>query len=408
MTTLSETASAPAVADTFGWRAKVTLALCFGVALGEGFDITSMGVAAPHLGPALHLSRAQLGPVFSASVVGLFVGALVVGRLADRVGRKWTLIGSIAVFALFSAATALARGFDDILVIRLAAGLGLGGAFPNMIAMAAEVSSERRRAMLTTIVSAGMPFGGALSSLVAAGLDWRGIFYVGGAAPALLAVAMAATLSESPAFVRARKATPNARAGFLFALTGEGRTLTTLCLWAATFCALMALYQLLNWLPILLGEKGISKHDASLISVVFNVGGGLGVIALATLMERASRSFIVVAWYAGLVISLVLLALVGPQLAAASFVAFFAGVFASSVAILLYGLAPNYYPTAIRATGVGATVAVGRLGGILGPLVAAGLLTGGVGQAGVLMALVPLALIAGGASLALLRLPSAA
>ncbi len=409
MSAVSE--AAPPIAGAFAWRTWVTLALCFAAALTEGFDITSMGVAAPHLGPALHLARGDLGPIFSASIFGLFVGALAVGRLADRVGRKWTLIGSMAVFAVFSAATAVAHGFNDLFAIRVAAGLGLGGAMPNMIAMAAEVSPERRKTLLTTIVSSGMPFGGALSSAVAAGPDWRWIFYVGGAAPLALALIMTPALEESPHFVATRAAErlgARNRAGFVFALTGEGRTLATLCLWVATFCALMCLYQLLNWLPILLGEKGVSKHDASLVAVLFNLGGGLGVLAVAVLMERVRRGLVVTVWYVSLVVSLVLLALVGPQLAAAGFVAFFAGAFASSVAILLYGLAPNYYPTAIRATGVGATIAVGRLGAVAGPLVAAALLAEGMSQAGVLLALAPLALIAGVASVALLGRPTAA
>jgi AAHS family 3-hydroxyphenylpropionic acid transporter len=406
MTAATETAVAP-----IAWQARATLALCFAAALAEGYDITSMGVAAPHLAPLLRLSHAQLGPVFSASILGLFVGALAVGRLADRVGRKWTLAGSMAVFGVFSAATALAWDFNSLVAIRLAAGLGLGGAFPNLVALAAEVSSERRRTMLTTMVSAGMPFGGALASEAAASLDWKWIFWIGGAAPLLLATVMASALAESPQFsaVRAARRTgASARAGFLFALTGERRTLATACLWTATFSALMCLYVLLNWLPILLGEKGLSKHDASVVAALFNLGGGLGVLALAALMERERRSFVVVVWYAGLIVSLVLLALVGPALAAAGFTAFVAGGFASSASILLYGLAPNYYPTAIRGTGVGATVAVGRLGAVTGPLLAAGLLTAGVGQTGVLLALAPMALVAGAACLALLRAQTAA
>ncbi|HEY1880971.1 MAG TPA: MFS transporter [Caulobacteraceae bacterium] len=410
MSALSEAAATSSIAPVGAWRVRLTLALCFAAALTEGYDITSMGVAAPHLGPALHLARAQLGPVFSASIVGLFIGALAVGRLADRVGRKWTLVGSMAVFGVFSAATVLATGFDDLIAIRLAAGLGLGGAMPNMIALASEVSSERRRTMVTTIVSAGMPFGGMLSSAVAAGLDWRWIFYLGGAAPLLLGGVMALALDESPHFKAVRSMAASGasrRSGFLWALTGEGRTLSTLCLWVSTFCALMALYTLLNWLPILLGEKGVSKHDASIVALLFNLGGGLAVIALAVLIERARRRVVVVAWYASLIVSLILLALVGPELVAASFIAFFAGGFSSSVAILLYGLAPNYYPTAIRATGVGATVAVGRLGAVVGPLFAAWLLSSGVAQDGVLLALAPMAVLAGAACVALLGRPTA-
>ncbi len=409
MSALSEAGAAPPVMGATDWRAWATLTLCFAAAMAEGFDITSMGVAAPHLAPVLRLSREQLGPIFSASILGLFIGAVVMGRLADRVGRKWTLIGSMAVFAVFSAATALTRGFDDLFAIRLAAGLGLGGAMPNMIAMAAEISPERRRTLVTTIVAAGMPFGGALSSAVAAGAEWRWIFYFGGAAPLVLAILMTLALAESPDFLHARRASGSrTRASFVWALTGEGRSPATLFLWVSAFCALMGLYVLLNWLPSLLGEKGLSKHDASLTTMLFNTGGGLGVIALALLMERARRSLVVVAWYASLVVSLTLLALVGPDLAAAGFVAFFAGAFASSVAIMLYGLAPSYYPVTIRATGVGATVAVGRLGAIAGPLFAAALLTSGVGATRVLLALAFPAILAGGASIMLLRQPTAA
>lgn len=402
--------SAPPVVGAGSWRTRITLVLCFAAALTEGYDITSMGVAAPHLGPLLHLTRAQLGPVFSASIVGLFVGALVVGRLADCVGRKWTLVGSLAVFGVFSAATVLASGFSDLVAIRVAAGLGLGGAMPNMIAMASEVSSARRRTMVTTIVAAGMPFGGMLSSAVAAGLDWRWIFYLGGAGPLLLAATMAPGLDESPEFVRTRRKEPHGikvRVGFIWALTREGRTLTTVFLWVASFCGLMCLYTLLNWLPTLLGDKGVSKHDASVAAVLFNLGGGLGVIALAVLVEQARRRLVVFLWYASLILSLILLAAVGPQLAAVGTISFIAGGFSASLSILLYGLAPNYYPTTIRATGVGSAVAVGRLGAVVGPLFASSMLNAGVGQAGVLLSLAPTAIVAGAACLALLGRPTA-
>jgi AAHS family 3-hydroxyphenylpropionic acid transporter len=409
MSVLSETDVARPVPSAGEGRTRVTLALCFAAAVTEGFDISSMGVAAPRLGPALGLAREQLGPVFSASIFGLFVGALLIGRLADRVGRKWTLIASMAAFALFSAMTAFAHGFSDLFAIRVLAGLGLGGAMPNLIALAAEVTPERRRAMLVTVVASGMPFGGVVSGAVAAGGDWRWIFYVGGAAPLVLAAIMTPGLAESPDFLRARQARSVAglpRSDFLWTLTGQGRALTTLLLWTSTFCALLTLYLLLNWLPTLMGAKGVSKHDASLMAVLFNLGGGLGVLILAALLERARRGLVVVGWYAGLIASLVALALVGPQFAPAGGASFFAGAFTGSVSIMLYGLAPGYYRVAIRATGVGATVAVGRLGAIFGPLFAAGLLTAGFGATGVLLALAPLATMAGAATLALLARPN--
>lgn len=409
MTALGEAGVADAAAPRAGWRAGTTLALCFAAALAEGYDITSMGVAAPRLGPALALSREQLGPVFSASILGLFVGALLIGRLADRIGRKWTLVGSMAVFAGFSAATAFAHGFDDLIAIRVLAGAGLGGAMPNLIALAAEVVAEQRRALMVTVVASGMPFGGAVVSAVAAAPDWRAIFYVGGAAPFALALLMVPALSESPGVLRARSApiaAAAARRDFGWVLLGEGRGPTSLLLWLGSFCSLMSLYLLLNWLPTLMAAKGISRQGASLVALLFNLGGGLGVLTLAALFDRGRRRAVLLSWYAGLVGALIALAWVGASPIAAGAAGFAAGGFICSAPIILYGLAPGYYRVAMRATGVGASVAVGRLGAIVGPLFAAALLSGGVGVTGLLLALSPLAAMAGAASLALLGRPT--
>src|SRR6516164_2263505 len=151
-------------------RDLVTVALCCLAAIVEGYDIQSMGVAAPGLAPALHLTRDQLGPAFSASTVGLFIGAIAIGRLADRIGRKWALVGSLATFGLFSLATPYANGLASLLAIRFAAGLGLGGAMPNLIALASEAVSAARQASLVAIAAASMPLGGSIASGVAASL----------------------------------------------------------------------------------------------------------------------------------------------------------------------------------------------------------------------------------------------
>ena len=398
-----------ASADPGVWRARATLALCFMAALAEGYDIQSMGVAAPHMAPVLGLARDQLGPVFSASTVGLLVGAVLIGRLADRVGRKWTLIGSLAMFGVFSAATAGAHGLNGLLAIRALAGLGLGGAMPNLIALAAESVPQRRRALMVTLAASGFPFGSAVAAAVAAGLDWRVIFYVGGLAPLALALLMTAAMAESPAFLQARASPPATqpeRIDFVSVLFGPSRAVTTLLLWTAAFCALLTLYLLLNWLPTLLGLKGVSQRNASLVSLVFNLGGGLGVLVLATLLDRGRRAWVLTAWYLALAVSLIALARASAGFASAGTAGFFAGVFVSSTPIALYGLAPGYYPVVMRGAGVGATVAIGRLGAIAGPLIAAALLAAGAGASGVLIALLPLATLAGVASLALLGRPT--
>lgn len=399
---------APARTDRNG-AFRMTLAFCFLAALAEGFDVQSMGVAAPLMAPALGLTRAQLGPVFSASIVGLLIGAVLFGRLADRVGRKRALVLSLAIYGLFSAMTAGAGSLDSLLTIRVLAGLGLGGAMPNLIALAAEAAPEGRRARVVTLVTSGFPFGSALAAVTAALMGWRDIFYIGGAAPLVLAGLAAFGLPESRGFLAAKQSGADAappRVDFPWILFGPGRAVTTLLLWTASFAGLLSLYLLLNWLPTLMRDKGVSPQEASLISVLFNLGGGLGVLVISGMLTGGRRMITIAAWYGALALSLFALARAGADLASAGAAGFAAGVFASSAPIVLYGLAPGYYAVLMRGSGVGASVAVGRLGAIVGPLFAAALLAAGAGASGVLLALLPLVALAGAATLALLERPT--
>ena len=391
-----------------GRRVGLTLALCFLAAMCEGFDIQGMGLAAPRMAPALHIGREQLGPLFSASILGLLIGAVVFGRIADWWGRKRVLVGCLVMFGLFSVVTALVRGYDVLLAVRLLTGVGLGGALPNLLALSAEAVSPERRAKLVTRITCGLPFGGLVASFVAANLEWQAIFYVGGFVPLLLAPAIWLTLPESRDFLTARRTTAFERRDFLWILFGAGRAPATLLLWTASFASLLSLYVLLNWLPTFMGDKGLAKPAASLVSMLFNLGAGVGILILADLLERARRQWTVGAWYLGLFASLGGLALVGPGFASAGLAGFAAGFFVSSVPLPLYGLAPGYYDVLIRGAGVGASVAVGRLGAIFGPLLAAALLAQGIGATGVMLALLPMALIAGGATIALINRPTLA
>ena len=241
-----------------GWRKRFTLTLCFFAILCEGIDIMSMGLAAPPMAPELGLTRDQLGPLFSVSIVWLLVGAVIFGRIADRFGRKWTLVICLVIFGVFSLATAAVRPFEALLAVRLAAGLGLGGALPNLVALAAEAVAPESRAGLVTRITCGLPFGGAICGMVAVNLDWQAIFYVGGLAPLALAPIAAFALPESRAFIEVRQsASPTAAARDDFRWIGGGRAGATLLLWTASFASLLALYVLLNWLPTLLGDRGL-------------------------------------------------------------------------------------------------------------------------------------------------------
>jgi AAHS family 3-hydroxyphenylpropionic acid transporter len=378
--------------------------------LAEGFDIQSMGVAAPTLAPALRLASAQLGPVFSASTLGLLIGAIVFGRLADRLGRRVTLILSLAIFGAFSLASASAFDFSSLLVVRLLAGLGLGGAMPNIVALSAEAAGEKNRARLVAIGASSLPLGGAVASLVAASLAWRAIFVVGGLFPIGVAAIMTAWLPESPALVASRRAVaaadgPADRAMSLpQALFGEGRAIATFLLWVAAAAALLSLFLILNWLPTLMMARGASRADAELIAVMFNVGGGLGALALGALFGGDRRAWVFAGWYLGMVVALVRLATSPPDVVSSGLAAMATGVFVSATPTGIYALVPDFYPVAIRGAGAGSVIGVGRIGAILGPFLAAALLGAGARASVALLSALPfMALSAAATFLVLLR-----
>jgi AAHS family 3-hydroxyphenylpropionic acid transporter len=375
--------------------------LCSLAAMAEGFDIQSMGVAAPGMAPALHLTRDQLGPAFSASTLGLLVGAILIGALADRIGRKWALIGSLAVFGAFTLATPAAGDLPTLLAIRALAGLGLGGAMPNFVALAGESVSEARRAQFVALSAAAMPLGGAVASAVAAALPWRAIFDVGGAWPLALAVVMASFLPESAKFIAARASA--IRTNPFTALFGGGRTIASLLLWTAAFCALLILFVMLNWLPLLLAAKGVAKPDASIVQLLFNLGGAAGALAVAWLFYGARRGPTLAVWFAGMAVSVILLAFAPPTLTLSALAGLAAGTFVSSTPTALYALSSDFYAVEMRGAGLGAVIGVGRIGAVLGPLLAGALLAHGKDTTGVLMALPPFIIL--GALATFLALP---
>lgn len=368
-----------------------------------------MGVAAPKMAPALRLGHNELGLAFSASSVGLLVGALLLGRMADRVGRKRILILSLAVFGIFSIATAFVANLPSLLAVRIMAGIGLGGAMPNLIALSAESSTETRRARVVTLMASGFPFGAGLAGVVAAFSGWKDVFLVGGAAPLALIPFIAVLVPESRAFLHAldlRRSTRKSSVGVAEILFGGSRAISTVLLWLASFAALLSLYLLINWLPTLLIGKGIASGVARVIMLLFNVGGGVGVLAFSMLLGRTGRTWTFAAACVGQILSLTMLAFTNGDLRFAGAASFFAGAFVASAPVALYGLASEYYEARMRGTGVGATVAVGRFSGTLGPLLAALLLSVGAGERGVLLTLVPLSLVAGIATIALVQRPT--
>lgn len=385
----------------------MTLALCFCAAVIEGMDLQSMGIAAPGIAPEFHLSREALGYVLTASPLGLFIGAFIGGRIADFRGRKHALVLSIIVFGAFQLATAWAPGYSSLIAIRFLCGLGLGGAFPNLIALTAEASGGRNNILNVVITAAGMPAGGAIAAFIgfSAGSsgDWRTVFYIGGSAPLLLAPVMAMMLPESSLFQQARLAALDAKPklGVFHTLFDRSRLRQTLLLWVAFLFTALVIHLLLNWLPHLMVAKGFSRPQAFLIQIVFNLGGAAGSIALGWLMQSRQNRFLLLECYAGLAACLLAIASLGHELVLVAAAAALVGTTVIGAQFILYGLSPAYYQTITRGTGTGAAVAASRLGSAVGPYLAGRLLGAGLSASQVLESLLP---ITGAAAIAVLLL----
>jgi len=386
----------------------LTLLLCFIVALLEGLDLQAAGIAAPGIGAEFKLLAPQMGGMFSAGLVGLLPSALFGGWLADRIGRKKVLIGSVLLFGLFSLATAHVWDYHSLLAARFMAGLGLGAALPILIALSSEAAEESRRGVAVSMTYAGIPLGGAVAAvlgMVNFGGGWRGLFYVGGVLPIAVALLLLVLLPESQAFLdRNAQAQPD-RARSTEGMAGlfkGSMWKPTLLLWLASFFVLTVLYMLLNWLPSLLQGKGFSRADAGMVQLLFNFGGAAGSLMVGRLMDSKGRMFTAVSIYLGMLLSLAGLGL-SDSFGLMLLAGLGAGFCALGGQLVLYAMAPALYPTAIRATGVGASITLGRLGAISGPMIAGQILAGGMGVSGVMAASSPGIVVAAVAVMALMR-----
>jgi len=386
-------------------QAHITLALCAAAALFDGFDTQSMGVAAPRVIAEFALSTSQATFIFSAATVGLFLGAGIGGRFADLIGRKRTLIAALLLLGSCSFLTAFAVGPTTLLAMRFLTGLGVGGAMPNFIALSSESTPPDRRISVVTLIMASMPLGGALAAVISLGAqigwNWRVIFYIGGIVPLITAVLVKWLLPDPQRVDLALPTAPAQIESLASTLFRRDRASTTALLWTAFFFTQLVLHLMLNWLPSLVIGLGFSRSQAGWTSVCFNLGGAAGAGFLGKLHAGNHRRQWVIVTHAGMAAALTAVASINKLFVVALLACAFAGVFISGAQLVLFALAPLYYGKAIRGTGVGAAVAVGRLGTVVGPIFAGVLLVGGGSSAAVLLAIIPFVLVGGSAAFAL-------
>jgi len=189
----------------FGLYQTLIVGLCMLVVFFDGYDTQSIGYVAPLMAKDLALGIASFGPIFAAGLVGLMLGAMGFGTLADQIGRKWSVVLSVLLYSVFSLLTPLADSFASLLALRFLAGLGAGGALPIVTAIAHEYTPERSRTFVVAIVNSGFPMGsivgGLLSASIIGAYGWPAIFYIGGVAPLFVLLAVVVWLPESIGFL---------------------------------------------------------------------------------------------------------------------------------------------------------------------------------------------------------------
>ena len=380
-----------------------TISLCGMVLLLDGFDTQCIGFLAPAIAKEMGLAMKAFGPVFSAGLVGLMIGALASGPIADRAGRKSVVIGSALTFAVFTIVTARAATLQEFVMFRFLTGLGLGGAMPNVVALTSEYTPKRLQPIFVSGLFAGMPLGALVASLISAQMlplwGWRSVFYVGGLLPLLIVLLLIKLLPESVRFLAATGADPRKVAGIMKRIspelerveirvpppgpesTGipvkhlftERRASGTILLWIPFFMNLLLLYFFVNWLPGLLTTAGLPISAGVTAAGVFSLGGVTGSLIQGKVM-KVYGAFAAIFGEFSLSVLLIILMASASSFALTMAVTLVLGITIQGAQAGLNALSASYYPTAVRATGVGWALGVGRVGSIVGPMLAGFLL----------------------------------
>ncbi|HEY4298158.1 MAG TPA: MFS transporter [Paraburkholderia sp.] len=372
--------------------------LCAAALLVDGFDTMAIGYVAPALIKAWGINRAAMTPVFAAGQVGLMLGSMVVGPLADRYGRRPVMIFSCLAFGLLSLATMSATSVGELAVLRFLTGFGLGGGMPNALALTSEYMPSRVRVTATMIMFCGFSLGAALGGWAVAQLivqhGWQAVFLIGGVIPLVLAVVLALLVPESPRYFAATgkhperlaryvhriapDADPDSRATYVIAekkvkgfvvreLFNDGRTRLTLLLWAITFMVLLDLNLLSSWLPVMLHDSGLRLETAATITIGYQIGGAFGNLLLGRFVDRYSPFLVLVVTYVIAFAGIVLLGFAGTNVVLLCALIFMVGFCVIGGVGASDALVATCYPTGMRVTGLGWVIGVGRLGAVIGP-----------------------------------------
>ena len=376
------------------------LVLCTLCLIIDGFDVQAMGYAAPAIIKDWGVAKAGFGSVFGAGLLGMTIGALFLGVVADKIGRRPVLIGALLYVAACTFGTMYATSLNDLMALRFVTGLGMGAIIPNAIALAGEFSPGKIRVTLMMITSLGFVIGGAVGGAVAAALipafGWQSVFLTGAIAPLAIAIVMLFALPESLQFmVLSGKHAGNLRRwlgrthpglrmddatefvvrekntkGVPFVNLFRNRmAIGTILIWVVNFMNLICAYFLANWLPVVMNEAGHSTAQAVLAGTMLWIGGIAGNLLLGWLVDRRGFGPVMTGMFCVGTLSIAAIGQVSASLPIALVAITAAGFCVMGGQSALNALGATYYPTSIRSTGMGWAMGIGRLGSIFGPVV---------------------------------------
>lgn len=370
---------------------------CALIIICDGYDLAVAGIALPSIMKDMGVTAQNAGFMVSSALFGMMFGAIFLGTVADRIGRRKAIAICIALFSVFTAAAGFTHDPYTFSAMRFLAGLGIGGVMPNVVAQMTEYSPKKIRATMVTLMFSGYAVGGMLAALLGKGLletyGWSSVFLAAGL-PVLLIPVILKMLPESmPFLIRENRLDelkqivarmePSYRpdAGDRFALPAQdraegapigklfqdGRGFSTAMFWIAFFMCLFMVYALSSWLTKLMASAGYSLGSALTFVLVLNFGAVIGAVGGGWLADRFNIKYVLMGMYALAAVSITLLGFKVPTELLFLLVGL-AGASTIGTQIVTYAYAGQFYPMAIRSTGIGWASGVGRSGAILAPI----------------------------------------
>lgn len=411
-------------------RQTLAIAVCVLLNALDGFDVLSISFASPGIAQEWGIDRAALGVVLSMELIGMAAGSVLLGQVADRIGRKATALACLFVMALGMLATTQVASIEMLAATRLFTGLGIGGMLATTNALVAEYANDKWRGAAVAVMAAGYPMGaiagGAIASQLLTTGGWRDVFWLGAGMTAACIPLIPLLLPEPPGSLLQRRkgdalaavnrslralghgavsalppAEPDAPRAGLGELFARGMAPVTVLLTTAYFLHIMTFYFILKWVPKIVVDMGFSPSSAGGVLVWANVGGLVGGLLFSALSLRFAVRGLLVAF---MVASTVMVTVFGQGQADLQGLAWAAaaGGFCTNAGVVgLYALVAGSFPTAIRAGGTGFVIGVGRGGAALGPVVGGFLFQAGLGLPLVAGIMACGSLVAAGALLAL-------